>query len=145
MKKKVLISACLLGEQCRYDGKTKINNEIIEKYKDCEIILFCPEAPVLGPPRERISVIFEDKQYKVIGDESKKDFTDEIIKQVNLHVENHMDLDEIILKSKSPSCGVGNTPILNTKREVLMFDDGIATQRLKEIFLHVEIKDELNI
>ena len=46
LKKKVIISACLLGEYCRYDGKTKKVNEIIEAYKDYEIIPFCPEAPI---------------------------------------------------------------------------------------------------
>lgn len=46
--KKVIISACLLGEYCRYDGKTKSEQNVIDKFKDCEIIPFCPEAPLFG-------------------------------------------------------------------------------------------------
>lgn len=142
---KVLISACLLGEYCRYDGETKENNTVIQKFKDDEIIPFCPEAPVLGTPRQRISVVLQDKQYKVIGDESKEDFTQEILAQVDLLVKEHPDLNMIVLKSKSPSCGLGTTPIFNDDRGVLMHGDGIAASRLKEKYPHIVIVDELSL
>ncbi len=142
---KVLISACLLGDLCRYDGKTKIDNRVIKAFKNDEIIPFCPEAPVLGTPRERISVVFKDKQYRVITDESKKDVTSLIEEQVNLQVQNHPDLEMIVLKSKSPSCGLGTTPILNENRKVLMHDDGIAASKLKEIYPNIKIVDERSV
>ena len=142
---KVLISACLLGDLCRYDGKTKIDNRVIKAFKNDEIIPFCPEAPVLGTPRERISVIFKDKQYRVITDESKKDVTTLIEEQVDLQVKNHPNLEMIVLKSKSPSCGLGTTPILNEESRVLMFDDGIAAIRLKEKYPNIKIVSELEI
>jgi len=140
--KKVAISACLLGELCRYDGATKENNTVIQAFKGYEVIPFCPEAPVLGTPRERISVVFKDKQYKVITDETKKDVTRFIEDQVDLLVQGHPDLDMIVLKSKSPSCGLGTTPILSEERKVLMYDDGIAASRLKEKYPNIKIMDE---
>ena len=143
--KKVAVSACLLGEYCRYDGKSKIDKAIGEKLKDDEIIPFCPEAPVLGTPRERISVIEDKSQYLLLGDESGDDFTEAILAQVDLLVCNHPDLDMIILKSKSPSCGLGTTPILDENRELLAFGDGIAAARLKEKYPNIVIVDELNI
>lgn len=145
MPKKVAISACLLGENCRYDGTTKEDNGVIEMFKDYEIIPFCPEAPVLGTPRERISVIFKNKQYKLIGDESGNDYTQAIEEQVDLLIQKHPDLKLIVLKSKSPSCGLGTTPILNEKRDILVFDDGIAVQRLKDKYPNIRIVDESNI
>lgn len=145
MPKKVAISACLLGENCRYDGTTKEDNGVIEMFKDYEIIPFCPEAPVLGTPRERISVIFKNKQYKLIGDESGNDYTQAIEEQVDLLIQKHPDLELIVLKSKSPSCGLGTTPILNEKRDILVFDDGIAVQRLKDKYPNIRIVDESNI
>jgi len=144
-KKKVLVSACLLGELCRYDGATKTDNAVIKALKDYEVIPFCPEAPVLGTPRERISVIFKDKQYRVITDETKKDVTSLIEEQVDLQVRNHPDLEMIVLKSKSPSCGLGTTPILNENRRVLMFDDGIAASRLKDKYPNIKTVDEKSI
>ena len=145
MPKKVAISACLLGENCRYDGTTKEDNGVIEMFKDYEVIPFCPEAPVLGTPRERISVIFKNKQYKLIGDESGNDYTQAIEEQVDLLIQKHPDLELIVLKSKSPSCGLGTTPILNEKRDILVFDDGIAVQRLKDKYPNIRIVDESNI
>ncbi len=145
MPKKVAISACLLGENCRYDGTTKEDNGVIEVFKEDEIIPFCPEAPVLGTPRERISVIFKNKQYRLIGDESGNDYTQAIEEQVDLLIQKHPDLELIVLKSKSPSCGLGTTPVLNEKRDILVFDDGIAVQRLKEKYPNIRIVDESNI
>lgn len=141
-KKKIAISACLLGEFCRYDGATKSNSAVIEKFKDDEVIPFCPEAPVLGTPRERISVIEKDGQRRVLGDESGKDFTGAILAQVDLLINNHPDLDMIVLKSKSPSCGLGTTPILNEERKELSFSNGIAAQKLKEAYPDLLIVDE---
>ncbi len=145
MPKKVAISACLLGENCRYDGTTKEDNGVIEVFKEDEIIPFCPEAPVLGTPRERISVVFKNKQYRLIGDESGNDYTQAIEEQVDLLIQKHPDLELIVLKSKSPSCGLGTTPVLNEKRDILVFDDGIAVQRLKEKYPNIRIVDESNI
>ena len=143
--RKIAISACLLGEYCRYDGATKKDNDLIERFKDDEIVPFCPEAPVLGTPRERISVIEADGQRAVIGDESGKDFTEAILLQVDLLIKKHPDLDVIVLKSKSPSCGLGTTPILNQNRDVKTYGNGIAAQRLKENYPNITIVDELNI
>ncbi len=145
MKKKVLVSACLLGELCRYDGATKKDITVIEALKEYEIIPFCPEDPLLGTPRERISVIFKDKQYRVISDESKQDLTSLIKEQVDKQVDNHPDLEMIVLKSKSPSCGLGTTPILNEDRRVLMYDDGIAASYLKEKYPKMKIIDEKSV
>lgn len=136
------VSACLLGERCRYDGATKENSTIIKAFEEDEVIPFCPEAPVLGIPRERISVVKAGNEYKVIGDESQDDFTELIIEQVDLLTQRHPDLDMIVLKSKSPSCGLGTTPILNEKRDLLGLGDGIAAIRLKEKFPNIQIIDE---
>ncbi len=139
---KVAISTCLLGELCRYDGCAKKDPKILEQYKDWEIIPFCPEAPVLGTPRERVSVIFENKQYKVIGDESSRDVTDILCRQTQQFIDTYPDLDKIILKSKSPSCGIGTTPILNSKKELLCYENGIAAEMLLEHFSEIDIVDE---
>jgi uncharacterized protein YbbK (DUF523 family) len=141
-KKKVIISACLLGEYCRYDGKTKVQNEIIEAYKNYEIIPFCPEAPLFGTPRERISVIEVEGENRIITDETNKDVTKLLENEINFFIKSNLHVDEIVLKSKSPSCGLGTTPILNYLREVLFNGDGIAAQIFKEKYKNIKIKDE---
>ena len=70
-KEKVLVSACLVGENCKYNGKNNKNEKIIEFLKDKEVILICPEVMGgLTTPRLK-SEIFEDK----VINEKKEDVT----------------------------------------------------------------------
>lgn len=143
-KKKVIISACLLGEFCRYDGKTKEVNAVIEAYKDYEIIPFCPEAPLFGTPRERINVIEINGENRIITDSTNKDVTQQLHDEIESFCLKHSDVDAIVLKSKSPSCGYKTTPILDEKKEFLSLGDGIAIDIFKKYFKDVEIFTELN-
>ncbi len=135
-KKKAIVSACLLGETVRYDGTTKINNGVIDALNEYEIIPFCPEDPVMGTPRERISVIKVDEDYKVMTDNSQIEVTTALKLQTQKMIENHPDADIIVLKSKSPSCGLGTTPILNKNREEIKKGNGIAAELFRKQFPH---------
>ncbi len=133
-KKKAIVSACLLGELVRYDGATKKDEKLLELLKDYEIIPFCPEAPVMGTPRERISVIKVDEQYKVMTDSTGVELTTAIKLQTQLMLDAHKDADLVVLKSKSPSCGLGTTPILDEEKNEIKKGNGIAAQLFKECF-----------
>jgi len=133
-KKKAIVSACLLGETVRYDGTSKIDNTVIEALAEYEIIPFCPEDPVMGTPRERISIIQSEDGYRVITDKSNIEVTTALKLQTKKMIEAHPDADIIILKSKSPSCGVGTTPILNMQREEIEKGNGVAAQLFSERF-----------
>ncbi len=141
---KIAVSACLLGKLCRYDGATKQNDAVLEVLKGVEVIPFCPEDPVLGTPRERISVIWSKEQgYRLIGDVSGIEVSSAIKLETQKLIDAHPDLDKIILKSKSPSCGISTTPIMNEKGALLCYDNGIAAQMLLEAFPKIDITDEL--
>jgi len=140
--KKVIISACLLGENCRYDGKTKEVSEILQKYKDYKIIPFCPEAPLFGTPRDRISVVKVNDENRIIVDPTCKDVTQLLEDEINSFIKNNLHVDEIILKSKSPSCGFGTTPILNEKKEIIKYGNGIAAEIFSKKYSNIQIKDE---
>ncbi len=140
--KKVIISACLLGHTCRYDGKTKKTTEIVDAFADYEIIPFCPEAPLFGTPRERISVIQINDENRIITDNTNRDITKLLEDEINAFIKLHPDADKIVLKSKSPSCGLGTTPILNIKKEKLYNGDGIAAEIFQRSYKNTPIKDE---
>ena len=141
-RKKVIISACLLGEYCRYDGKTKKVNEIVETFKEYEIIPFCPEAPLFGTPRERISVVQVEGRNRIITDDTNKDVTKLLENEINTFLSLHPKADAIVLKSKSPSCGTKTTPILNEEKECIEYGNGIASTLFQKHFLDVSIEDE---
>ena len=140
--KKVIISACLLGHLCRYDGNSKKINEVLDAFADYEIIPFCPEAPIFGTPRQRISVIQIDGINRVITDETKEDVTEKLEDEINLFIEKYPDAHKIILKSKSPSCGFGTTPILNEQKNILNYSNGIAAQIFQQNYTNTLIEDE---
>ena len=141
MSKKVIISACLLGHLCRYDGKTKKPTEVVDAFDGYEIIPFCPEAPLFGTPRERISVVEVDGEHRIITDTTKKDVTQLLKDEIESFIKLHPDVDKIVLKSKSPSCGVGTTPILGIDGDKKGLGDGIAGDLFLE-FYDIPILDE---
>jgi uncharacterized protein YbbK (DUF523 family) len=142
MKKKVIISACLLGEMCRYDGQTKKDDIIADALSDYEIIPFCPEAPLFGTPRERINVVHLNGQNCIITDETNKDVTQMLRDEINRFISLHHDADMIVLKSKSPSCGISTTPIYNEVKECVGLGNGIAAEIFLNAYPDSKIYDE---
>ncbi len=103
--KKILISACLLGYDCRYKGDNCKNQNILDLYKDDILIPVCPEQlGGLSTPRlpaERV----EDKIIAKGG----KDVSEEYNRGANIAVEiaKRNNVDFCIMKANSPSCGKG--------------------------------------
>lgn len=143
MKKRVIVSACILGELCRYDGQTKEIREVIEALSEYEIIPFCPEAPLFGTPRERINVFEIDKKNRIITDVTERDVTDLLEAEIRAFIEYHPKVERIVLKSKSPSCGYGTTPILNENKECIKLGNGIAAQIFEDHYKYLKIEDEI--
>ena len=100
---KILISACLVGKRCRYDGESKPNKEIIDFCNKNEVILVCPETlGGLTIPREP-SEIQEDKVISRNGHDVTKEFKEGAMKALEIALDNGVTL--AILKARSPSCG----------------------------------------
>jgi len=101
--KKILVSACLLGTPCRYDGKSKPCGGVLALSKHYELIPVCPEVmgglPTPRPPAER-------KGDKVLT-ENGKDVTKEYLlgAQNALRTAKENGCRIAVLKEKSPSCG----------------------------------------
>jgi len=101
----ILVSACLAGIKCRYDGKDNANIKVIEMVKNGIAIPVCPEQ-LGGLQTPRIPAeITEDKVLNKKGENVTSQFkkgakeTLRIAKLVNCH--------KAILKQSSPSCGYG--------------------------------------
>ncbi len=105
MKEKLLVSACLLGIPCRYNGEMKINeavNALAERY---ELVPVCPE--VLGGlkiPREP-SEIRGKRVYTKSGDDVTGEYEEGARRALILAMKNGC--KRAVLKEKSPSCGSG--------------------------------------
>lgn len=129
MKEKILVSACLLGVNCKYNGENNYSDEVMEFLKDYEIIPICPEIlGGLSTPRKP-SEIKGDKVFAVDG----KDVTVNYQKgaEETLKIAKLLGIKKALLKAKSPSCGNGfiYDGTFNSK---LIEGNGITTQLLKE-------------
>lgn len=101
---KVLVSACLLGKNCKYNGGNNYSEKVMEFLKDKEAIEICPEM-MAGMPAPRPSVEISGG---VVTDINGKN-VDEIyrggVKNALKEIEGK-DIDLAILQSRSPTCGV---------------------------------------
>ena len=103
----VLISECLLGKPCRYDGLSKPNDYILNLIKDPNIkfITVCPECES-GMSTPRIpSEIRKDKVINANGEDVTFFYNKGA--QIALEKAKENNIDFAILKEKSPSCGKG--------------------------------------
>lgn len=97
------VSACLVGENTKYDGRNNYNQDVIEFLKDKEYIVICPEVAG-GLPTPRIpSEQLNNKVINQIGEDVSKQFTDGANKSLSLLKQNGV--QALILKERSPSCG----------------------------------------
>lgn len=105
----ILVSACLAGMNCRYDGGNKFRKEIIDLIKNGQAILVCPEQlGGLKTPRKPAEIKLIDGQKKVITQDGK-DVTLEYERGANevLKLAQQLGITKAIFKSKSPACGCG--------------------------------------
>ena len=101
----IIVSACLAGIKCRYDGRDNANKKVIDLVKKGIAIPVCPEQ-LGGLPTPRIPAeILEDKVFN----KNRVNVTKSFIKgaQETLIIAELTNCDKAILKQGSPSCGYG--------------------------------------
>lgn len=106
---KLAVSACLLGKRCRYDGKSKPNDQVIALKELHTLIPVCPEVmaglPIPHPANE---IQTQCPRLKVVdseGIDNTHAFIEGSKKALDLALAEQC--EGAILKAKSPSCGVG--------------------------------------
>ena len=101
---KIAVSACLLGENCKYNGGNNYSKKVIEYIKGHEVVPVCPE--VLGglpTPRESAEIVNGKVSHKD-GTSVDKEFRRGA--ETALEIIKEQQVDFVILQSRSPSCGV---------------------------------------
>ena len=110
-----------MGQAVRYDGLSKLLQPIMDYLAlHIELIPFCPEVGIgLPVPREKIQLCYDKKQLRVQQIAAEHyDYTDQLSAYARVFIEQNSDLSAIILKSRSPSCGLLSTPIIQNAKQV---------------------------
>ncbi len=128
-KKKVAISACLLGKECRYDATDNYNEALLKRLDGYEMIPFCPEDHAFGSPRPTMDLVQCDARVCAISNESGEDLSAPIIEYAKHFFDTHPDISLFIGKDKSPSCGVCTARLYDRHGEIISSEKaGIMAQ-----------------
>ena len=104
---KVAISACLLGDACRYDGTDNRNDILLKALEGAALVPFCPEDHAFGTPRPTMDLVLEqDGRVRARSNADGSDLSDPVIAYAKTFFDAHPDIDLFIGKDRSPSCGV---------------------------------------
>lgn len=135
-----LISACLLGIPCRYDGKSKgLSQDYLQYLKaNYDLIPICPEIygglPTPRPPAE----IQGDKVMTQKGEDFTKYYQRGAA--ATAKIAEVTSAEGAFLAARSPSCGVGSV-YDGTFQGKVVAGDGITAQKLREMALELKSLD----
>ncbi len=110
----VLVSACLLGVRCRYDGCDRRNEKLIAELKEVSALPVCPEElGGLSTPRPPAQFVGGDGRQVLAGrarlvNAEGDDVTEQYLRGAReaVALAERLDIDEAYLKDFSPACGL---------------------------------------
>ena len=136
----ILVSACLLGVCCRYDGKSVPNERVIALKDDFTLIPVCPEIfgglPTPRPPAERTG--------NLVMTLEGNDVTDRYLRGARevLRLAGVFECRIAVLKERSPACGCGKI-YDGTFSGVRIPGYGVTAEWLRRAGLQLFCEDEL--
>ena len=144
-----LISACLCGVNCKYNGLNNYNEKCDELFKKGKAILICPEQ-LGGLTTPRVPSELQGTSMEVLQGNKKiltkdgKDVTKEFVKGARevVKIAEKLPISKAILKEGSPSCGV-NFVYDGTFTGKKVKGNGITAQLLKELGIDVLSEKEI--
>jgi len=119
--KNVAISACLMGEPCKYNGRDNLNSQLMAyaQKHDWLLVPFCPEDDAFGTPRPTMDLIQNSATVEAICNTTGKNLTQPIESYAINFFTKHPDIDIFVGKSKSPSCGVSSARLYDQQKNLI--------------------------
>jgi len=144
---RLLLSRCFF-EYTRYDGNT-ISNDLVKRLsKCCDVVRVCPELEIgLGVPREPIDVFSMGNELKLMNKTSKIDLTEKMVTFSKDFAKSlsQDEIDGMILKAKSPSCGLRDARLYGSNGKVVSKTYGFFAREMVESFPDLPIESEMRL
>lgn len=141
----LVISECLEFEPCRYDG-ARIRFDLVKALAPhVEYGPVCPEVQVgLGVPRDTIRLVASGDRNLLIQPATGRDLTDDMEGFAASHLDGLAEVDGFILKSRSPSCGLGHVKIFDGPESpgVVRRGAGVFAATVLERYGDLAVEDE---
>ena len=100
---RIIVSACLLGHNCKYNGGNNYNEKVAEYIKGHEVIPVCPEVfgglPTPRVPSEIVCGIVTNREGRIVDEQFRRGA------KLALQIAVERKADLAILQHRSPSCG----------------------------------------
>lgn len=139
------ISACLLGQEVRYDGGHKRADYLRDLGADIEWVPVCPEVEMgLGTPREPMDLVRRGGSVRMITAETGIDHTETLQQWAAQRLEAlaSADLSGYVLKADSPSCGMEQVTTFDETGQSSRDGRGLFAAALMERFPRLPVEDE---
>ena len=136
---KIMVSGCLLGENCKYNGRNNYSEKVAEFIKGHEVFSVCPEClgglPVPRVPAEIVNGVVINREGENVDIQFRKGA------EIALEIARKESIDLAILQSRSPSCGVKQI-YDGTFSKNIIDGQGIFAKLLKENgFQIIDVED----
>ncbi|MEM1670172.1 MAG: DUF523 and DUF1722 domain-containing protein [Candidatus Methanomethylicaceae archaeon] len=134
-KPRLVVSACLGFKATRYDGSI-IHDEIVNTLREfADLLPICPEVEIgLEVPRKPLVITKDEYGIHIVSTEKGEDFSNRMEDFAKSFINKLVEIDGFIMKSKSPSCGVGDSKIYGKGGAVVGRINGIFTKLVREAF-----------
>ncbi len=115
------VSRCLGFDACRYDGQI-FHIDLVEALQPfCKVVTVCPEVDAgLTIPRKAVQLKFDGNNRYLIQRETEKDITKKVEEIAKSWLSENQNMDGMILKGRSPSCGVKAVKMYDMKKGYLI-------------------------
>ena len=148
LKPLIGVSRCLLGDPVRYNGESRRSRWVADVLSlHCDFVPICPEVEAgLGVPRPALRLVGSPNQLRAVGvADAQLDVTDQLrsyFKQLEPRLQG---VCGMILKARSPSCGVSDTPVFTPADERLEEGAGLFTRAVLQAFPGMPVIDETGL
>lgn len=100
---KILVSACILGENCKYNGGNNLNQDVVAFCKGHKVTTICPELLAGLPTPRACAEQVNNRILDINGNDVTQEYETGVAKA--LEAINGKEFDLVILQSRSPTCG----------------------------------------
>jgi uncharacterized protein YbbK (DUF523 family) len=144
IRPRLAVSACLLGQPVRYDGRDKNCTDLQSLAEWAELVPVCPEVGMgLPVPRPPIEVWRSAQGLRLRQvDDHAVDLTERMRDWFAHNLNRWREMDGFVLKSRSPSCGSNSTPVMAAGDQPVTMGDGLFVTLLRQHFPGIPIIDE---
>lgn len=141
----IAISRCLLGDRVRYDAKSQGRADIYQyMQRHFDLLAICPEVEIgLGVPRPAVQLSGDPGQPRIVGrDDYSIDITAAMRSYCDTRPQTLKHIAGYIFKSRSPSCGLRDTPVYRQQQIIMHNSRGLFARAIIKQAVDMPVADE---